>query len=305
MLWMVCHLRTLAACLGAAGGAALLAVTAASLVLGACGAASPTATPTPLVSAPVDPRDLTAGIQRIVTAAPNTPTDGRLPWLGQAAWEQGAAEMQAYMRTYSTTPRDRFSFTSTLNDLGQVWVFMQAMSAGLGVSCQYCHDFTPRCANDWRFGDLDTPQMVAAQRMLALVRESNMRLRTMPGWTGSFITCATCHQGRPTPPGVTAAAGPSVAGPLRDGQGGLILDDAALLADRARFCRTLLADIVRRWDQYGALPDYATGQRRTPACATCHLGYAIPPTVIPQADLEADAGHGGALLPPILRGTDQ
>ncbi len=273
------------------------------LLAGACASASDQ--PTPLVAPPHDAVDLGTGIEQIVTAAPNTPTAGRAPWLGQRAWEQGIVEIQTYMRDEGTQPRDRFVYTSTLGDLSLVWVFMQHVSADLGTSCQYCHDFSDRCAHDWRFGDVDTVQMAAAQQMMGLVQMINTRLQTMPGWSGALVTCGTCHQGQPTPP-ITATAADTqaaaVARPLRDGRGMPISTDRPALADRAVGCQGLLADMIATWDQSGALPDYWTGERRYPTCATCHLGYATPPTLITPSDLDAASTGATALLPPILRG---
>ncbi len=276
------------------------------LLAGAC--ASSSDQPPPLVATPHDAIDLGTGIQRIVAATPNTPTDGRAPWLGQHAWEQGIVEIQAYTQDYGTQPRDRFAYTSTLDDLSLVWVWMQHVSADLGTSCQYCHDVaSDRCAHDWRFGDVDTVQMAAAQQMMGLVQRINTRLQTMPGWSGAFVTCGTCHQGQPLPPITTDADeghATVMARPLRDGRGMRLPADPPALAERAAFCQTLALDLLATWDTSGALPDYWTGERRTPTCATCHLGYATPPTLITPADLEAANTGAAAVLPPVLRGED-
>ncbi len=273
-----------------------------ALGTGACAGESP---PPPLVATPHDAVDLGAGIQQIVAAAPNTPTDGRAPWLGQHAWKQGVVEIQAYMREYGTQPRDRFASTSSLDDLSLVWVFMQHVSADLGSSCQYCHDFSDRCAHDWRFGDVDTVQMAAAQQMMGLVQRINTRLQTMPGWSGAFVTCGTCHQGQPHPP-ITATAddaqAAATARPLRDGRSEPVPADSPALAERAALCRAMMLDLLATWETAGALPDYQTGERRVPTCATCHLGAATPPTLITPADLHAAGTGAPALLPPVLRG---
>lgn len=129
------------------------------------------------------------GAKVITAAQPNTPTDGRQPWLGQAAWTEGVQAGQAWV-TNNPNPVNVQVLTGMSS--AQIWAYMQQYVAGaLGVSCQYCHDI-----NNF---SLDTyPQKVTARNMMYLVTDLNTNfILQLPNWRGNYIQCATCHNNQP------------------------------------------------------------------------------------------------------------
>lgn len=129
------------------------------------------------------------GAKAITGAQPNTPTDGRQPWLGEAAWNQGVQAGQAWVTANPNTVN-----VQVLSGLtsAEVWTYMvQYVSGGLGVGCQYCHDINNFAADTY-------PQKTSARNMLYLVSDVNAQfIVDLPNWQGNYIQCATCHNSAP------------------------------------------------------------------------------------------------------------
>ncbi|MCG8352878.1 MAG: photosynthetic reaction center cytochrome c subunit [Chloroflexales bacterium] len=175
-----------------------------------------------IAAAPYDP---TSGIRLITNAEPNTPTDGRQPWLGTEAWTAGVQVGQEYIAQF---PEPQNVEVLTGMSTAQIWGYMQQnVSGALGVGCQYCHDINNFAADTY-------PQKAAARNMLRLVNDLNAQfIVNLPNWRGNYVQCATCHNGQPinmevvgdrfvgsTPPI------PATVDPL-DSQGDVIVDAAA------------------------------------------------------------------------------
>ncbi|MEI8166617.1 MAG: photosynthetic reaction center cytochrome c subunit family protein, partial [Chloroflexales bacterium] len=127
---------------------------------------------------------------KIITAAkPNTPTDGRKPWLGQTAWTDGVQAGQAWA---SAIQKPANAQVLTGLTTAEIWTYMvQYVAGGLGVSCQYCHDITNFAADTF-------PQKVAARNMMRMVKDLNTKfIGQLPNWRGNYIRCATCHNNTP------------------------------------------------------------------------------------------------------------
>ncbi|HMQ29996.1 MAG TPA: photosynthetic reaction center cytochrome c subunit family protein [Chloroflexaceae bacterium] len=129
------------------------------------------------------------GANVITTSAPNTPTDGRDPWLGEAAWNEGVQAGQAWVQANPNTVN-----VQVLAGLSsaEVWTYMvQYVSGGLGVGCQYCHDLNNFAADTY-------PQKISARNMLYLVSDVNANfIVDLPNWQGNYVQCATCHNNAP------------------------------------------------------------------------------------------------------------
>ncbi len=127
---------------------------------------------------------------KAITGTPvNAPTDGRLPWFGNDAWNTGVQAGQAWV-TANPNPVNAQVLTGMSS--AQIWTYMQQyVSGGLGVGCQYCHDI-----NNF---SLDTfPQKVAARNMMYLVTDLNTNfILQLPNWRGNYVQCATCHNSKP------------------------------------------------------------------------------------------------------------
>jgi photosynthetic reaction center cytochrome c subunit len=144
------------------------------------------ATAATLAKAVWNPSD---GTKAINAAAPNTPTDGRQPWLGVDAWTLGVQAGQTWV-TNNPNPVNVQVLTGM--NSAQIWAYMQQyVAGGLGVSCQYCHDI-----NNF---SLDTiPQKVTARNMLYLANDLNANfILNLPNWRGNYVQCATCHNNKP------------------------------------------------------------------------------------------------------------
>jgi hypothetical protein len=75
---------------------------------------------------------------------------------------------------------------------------MQAIAAGLGVTCEYCHGDrrTPMLTANGR------PRLQVAREMIALTAELNVRVPDAAGKTPADtirVDCVTCHRGVPIP----------------------------------------------------------------------------------------------------------
>ena len=102
----------------------------------------------------------------------------------------------------------------------QLIATMQAISASLGVACNYCHVQEGRGGrNDFASDEKQTKK--AARGMLVLAREINAKLPDAVGKPADATTrvgCATCHRGVPIPKQIAdivtdaAASGGSAAG---------------------------------------------------------------------------------------------
>jgi photosynthetic reaction center cytochrome c subunit len=129
------------------------------------------------------------GAKVITSSDANVPTDGRQPWLGEAAWNQGVQAGQAWVTANPNTVN-----VQVLAGLSsaEVWTYMvQYVSGGLGVGCQYCHDINNFAADTY-------PQKVAARNMLYMVSDVNSQfIVDLPNWRGNYVQCATCHNGQP------------------------------------------------------------------------------------------------------------
>lgn len=128
--------------------------------------------------------------QKVITAAqPNTPTDGREPWLGDQAWAEGVQAGQAWI---ATNPNPINVQVLLGMDSAQIWLYMQQyVSGGLGVGCQYCHDINNFAADTY-------PQKISARNMLYLVSDVNSQfIVDLPNWKGNYVQCATCHNNQP------------------------------------------------------------------------------------------------------------
>ncbi len=134
------------------------------------------------------PYNLSDEVARIVNAAPNTPTDGRQPWLGADAWQAGVQAGQNYVNQF---PQPQGVQVLTGMTTAQIWVYMQQyVSGALGVGCQYCHDIN-------NFASYTYPQKTAGLLMLQLVRDMNSQfIVNLPGWQNNYVQCATCHTGQ-------------------------------------------------------------------------------------------------------------
>jgi photosynthetic reaction center cytochrome c subunit/tetratricopeptide repeat protein len=102
----------------------------------------------------------------------------------------------------------------------QVLQQMQAISAALGVQCNYCHVIEGRGGRNDMAAD-DKAAKKAARGMMLLSREINAKLPDAIGKAQEQTTrvgCATCHRGVPIPKQITdvvtdaAAAGGASAG---------------------------------------------------------------------------------------------
>ncbi len=177
-----------------------------------------------LAEAAIAPWSPSDGIKAITAAAPNTPTDGRAVWLGEAAWTEGVQAGQAWVQTNPNTVNVQVLAGMTS---AQVWTYMQQyVSGGLGVGCQYCHNINNFAADDY-------PQKVAARNMLYLVSDVNTQFVVgLPNWRGNYVQCATCHNNAPknlesvAPQFITSVPDiPVVVDPL-DANGAAITDPA-------------------------------------------------------------------------------
>jgi len=129
------------------------------------------------------------GIKVITSAQPNTPTDGRQPWLGEQAWTEGVQAGQAWVQANPNTVNVQVLAGMTS---AQIWTYMQQyVSGALGVGCQYCH-------NIQNFASDEYPQKIAARNMLYLVSDVNAEfIVNLPNWRGNYVQCATCHNNAP------------------------------------------------------------------------------------------------------------
>jgi photosynthetic reaction center cytochrome c subunit len=129
------------------------------------------------------------GTKAITSAKPNTPTDGRQPWLGTDAWVTG---VQAGQDWVAKNPNPVNVQVLTGMSSAQIWTYMQQyVAGGLGVSCQYCHDINNFAAETY-------PQKVTARNMMYLVNDLNAKfIVNLPNWRGNYVQCATCHNNRP------------------------------------------------------------------------------------------------------------
>ena len=102
----------------------------------------------------------------------------------------------------------------------QVLQTMQAITAALGVQCNYCHVFEGRGGRNDMAAD-DKPTKKAARGMMLLTREINGKLPDAvgkPAEAATRVGCATCHRGVPIPKQLTdvvtdaAASGGAAAG---------------------------------------------------------------------------------------------
>jgi hypothetical protein len=87
----------------------------------------------------------------------------------------------------------------------QVLQQMQAISAALGVQCNYCHVMEGRGGRNDMAAD-DKPAKQAARGMMLLSREINAKLPAAIGKVQEQTTrvgCATCHRGVPIPKQIT------------------------------------------------------------------------------------------------------
>lgn len=140
-----------------------------------------------VVGAADAPYNVTDGILAITQAQPNTPTDGRQPWLGSEAWQAGVQAGQAYIGQF---PQPQNVQVLRNMDTAQIWNYMQRISGAMGVSCQYCHDINNLAADSY-------PQKISARLMLLLVRDLNAQyMVNLPNWRGNFVQCDTCHNGQ-------------------------------------------------------------------------------------------------------------
>ena len=83
----------------------------------------------------------------------------------------------------------------------QVLQTMQAITAALGVQCNYCHVFEGRGGRNDMASD-EKPTKKAARGMMLLTREINGKLPEAVGKSADAATrvgCATCHRGVPIP----------------------------------------------------------------------------------------------------------
>lgn len=134
--------------------------------------------------------DYTAQIQKIVNAEPNVVPAGdpRQPWLGADAWQAGIQAGQEYINQF---PQPQNVQVLTGLTTAQIWSYMQNLSAGMGVGCQYCHDIQ-------NFASYNIPQKTAGLLMLQLTRDINTTyIANLPNWQGNYVNCATCHNGAP------------------------------------------------------------------------------------------------------------
>lgn len=129
------------------------------------------------------------GIKVITSAQPNTPTDGRQPWLGEQAWTEGVQAGQAWVQANPNTVNVQVLAGMTS---AQIWTYMQQyVSAALGVGCQYCHNLQ-------NFASDEYPQKIAARNMLYLVSDVNAEyIVNLPNWRGNYVQCTTCHNNAP------------------------------------------------------------------------------------------------------------
>jgi photosynthetic reaction center cytochrome c subunit len=129
------------------------------------------------------------GQNAITAAQPNTPTDGREPWLGNEAWFSGVQAGQAWVQANPNTVNVQ---VLTGMSSAQIWLYMQQyVSGGLGVGCQYCHNIN-------NFASDEVPQKAAARSMLYLVSDVNAQfIVNLPNWKGNYVQCATCHNNQP------------------------------------------------------------------------------------------------------------
>ncbi|NJN15703.1 MAG: photosynthetic reaction center cytochrome c subunit [Oscillochloris sp.] len=137
-------------------------------------------------SIPWSPSD---GIQAITDLGPNTPTDGREPWLGLEAWTTGVQAGQSWVEEFPNTVNVQVLVGMSS---AQIWTYMQQyVSGGLGVGCQYCHNVN-------NFASDEIPQKIAARNMLRLVNDVNAEfIVDLPNWRGNYVQCATCHNNQP------------------------------------------------------------------------------------------------------------
>lgn len=134
--------------------------------------------------------DYSEQIQQIVNAEPNVVPEGdpREPWLGADAWQAGIQAGQEYINQYQQ-PQNVQVLTGLTT--AQIWAYMQNLSAGIGVGCQYCHDLQ-------NFASYNIPQKTAGLLMLQLTRDINAEyIVNLPNYQGNYVRCATCHYGEP------------------------------------------------------------------------------------------------------------
>jgi photosynthetic reaction center cytochrome c subunit len=134
------------------------------------------------------PYDYNTGIQAILDAEPNVPTDNRQPWLGADAWTVAIQAGQDYITQF---PQPQNIQVLTGMDTAQLWNYMQRVSAAMGVSCQYCHDINNYSADSYS-------QKVSARLMFILVQDLNSQyMVNLPNWRGNYVQCSTCHYNEP------------------------------------------------------------------------------------------------------------
>ena len=96
----------------------------------------------------------------------------------------------------------------------QVLQTMQAITAALGVQCNYCHVFEGRGGRNDMAAD-DKPTKKAARGMMLLTREINGKLPEAvgkPAEAATRVGCATCHRGVPIPKQLTDVVTDAAAG---------------------------------------------------------------------------------------------
>ncbi|NJP06380.1 MAG: photosynthetic reaction center cytochrome c subunit [Chloroflexaceae bacterium] len=133
------------------------------------------------------------GILNITLAEANVPEEGdsRSPWLGLDAWITGVQAGQTYADQFPET-QPTVRILTELNT-SQIWQYMIQISAGLGVSCQYCHDIN-------NFPAYTYPQKASALSMLIMMGSLNGQFvndTNLPNWQGNYVRCDTCHNGLP------------------------------------------------------------------------------------------------------------
>lgn len=176
-------------------------------------------------AAAVAPYDPSSGVRLITASAPNTPTDGREPWLGLNEWAAGVQAGQEYVAQF---PQPLNVVVLQGMTTAQIWGYMQQyVSGALGVGCQYCHNIN-------NFASDEYPQKTAARNMLRLVNDMNAQfIVNLPNWRGNYVQCATCHNSQPInmdPVGerfIGSVPPINVTVDLLDSQGQEILDPAA------------------------------------------------------------------------------
>ncbi|NJK81088.1 MAG: photosynthetic reaction center cytochrome c subunit [Chloroflexaceae bacterium] len=124
------------------------------------------------------------GVLAITATEPNTPEDGREPWLGAEAWQAGIQAGQEYISEF---PEPQNVQVLQGMNTSQIWNYMIQISGALGVGCQYCHDINNFAADPY-------PAKISGRLMLLLVRDLNTQYITnIPNWRGNYVRCDTCH----------------------------------------------------------------------------------------------------------------